>query len=179
MAKPTGSKMDQAVARARGEESSALATTDAPTSLGALGNEGITSLVRRADAGSLAARLAAGEIEAAPQLLTLEEGSEIVAFVASEGIAEIEDINTKQPKQVANWQLMLLDPNTLSTGPRVSILGSAQLDRQLRTLVGRIAVIARGGEVKTGKGRRMTEYFVGELKTREAAQTAEAIRNGA
>jgi hypothetical protein len=169
--------MDQAVARARGEEQ-ALATTDAPTSLGALGNEGIASLVRRADGASLAARLLAGEIEAAPQLLTLEEGAEIVCYVAGEGQVEIEDINTKAPKMVANWQLMLLNPDDLATGPRVSILGSAQLDRQLRTLVGKIAVIARGGEVKTGKGRRMTEYFVGELKTREAKQTAEAIRNG-
>jgi hypothetical protein len=161
MAKPN--KFDQAVAKVRGTE--ALATTDAPQTLGQIGSEGIAGLVRRADAGSLAARLKAGEIESAPQLLTLEEGTEMTVTVLSEGKTEIEDLNKSgSMKEVTVWILQMLDPDTFDPGPKVSILGSAQLDRQLRTLVGKVAIIARGGEVRTSKGRKMTEYFVGEVK---------------
>lgn len=161
------SKFDKAVKRARGEdiEETALARTDAPQTLGALGSDGVASLVRRADAQTLADRMRSGEIEAAPQLLTLEDGTEITARVLKSGTTEVESLNQPGVMETkTNWHLQLLDPETYAPGPRVSILGSAQLDRQLAEVVGKVAIIARGGTIKTKKGRQMTEYFVAEVK---------------
>jgi hypothetical protein len=160
-------KFDKAVKRVRESDTEAETTDIAaggePKSLGELGAEGMGAMVRRANAGSLAARMRAGEIEAAVQLFKLDEGTEITARVLKSGTTKIEDVNSKEMKDVTTWQLHMLDPDTFAPGPRVSILGSAQLDRQLPDLVGKVAIIARGGDIRIGK-KVMTEYFVGEVK---------------
>lgn len=159
MSKP--SKYDQAVAKSRGE-------TVETTSLATIGEERLAAAVQTLDPAMLAAMVASGEIEAAPQIMKIEIGQMITGLIASQGEAEIEDSNTRTPKIVKTWQIELVDPTTREpNGITVSILGSAQLDRQLPKWLGtpRVAVIARGQDTTIkGGARRMAQYFVGAYR---------------
>ncbi len=51
----------------------------------------------------------------------------------------------------------------VAQGQVATINGAAQLDRQLKDLVGQRVVVIRGKDVNIAKGHRMTEYFVSAL----------------
>jgi hypothetical protein len=142
--------------------SQALAVTS-EVDIDKLGQAEALAMVRPADARSIAARVSAGELESAPILFGLEAGQEITCEVCDCGESEIEDVATRMPKRVRTWILQLFHPETGAKGPKVSILGSAQLDRQLPPFMGMTVVIARGGTTKTNKGRQLTDYFVGKV----------------
>jgi hypothetical protein len=155
------------------KDTTAITTTSTPVTLDQLGTEGVAGMIGQADAAALQAMMAAGQLEAAEQMLTLEKGQQITGVLYESGTSVIEDKNTKLPKEVRTWKIELRHPQTWAPGPRVSILGSAQLDRQLDSILsrsqgifGQAVVIARGGETKTGKGNNMTEYFVAIDKSR-------------
>lgn len=159
-------KLDTAIARARSANADAAPVDE--VSLTTIGADQIQASIQAFDASALAALVAAGVVEAAPQLLTLTAGQMITGLVDTTGTTELEDENTRLPKTIATWQISLVDPVTLApNGLRVSILSSAQLDRMLPPHLGtgRPVIIARGGEIaiKGGK-RRMSEYFVGAYK---------------
>ena len=100
------------------------------------------------------------------RLLTLESGQMIRGRIESEGIATLEDENTKLPKEVRTWQIALVDAQDRPSGVRVSILSSAQLDREIPPVFrsGNVCIICRGGEINIKGGKkRMTEYFVLEI----------------
>jgi len=132
----------------------------------------LSGFVSNASARTYAQRLAANEIEAAEQIMTLEKGQEITGILEDSGRTMIEDINTKQMKEVTTWKIRLHHPDTWERGPLVSILGSAQLDRQLPALMGLAVIIARGDTIKTKKGANMTEYAVFCDKVRTAQLAA-------
>jgi hypothetical protein len=171
-------KFAAATSRARGETTTALATGSEPGSLSAIGAGDADAFRRTADAASLKARIESGELEAGAQLLTLQQGDEFTVFVAREGTTKIDDLNKPGTmKETNNWYLVLLHPDTMARGPMVTILGAAQLDRQLRPLMGQVATVARGGDIRTPKKRVMTEYFVGKVKTPAAAGAARDLRD--
>lgn len=156
------SKFDEATARARGTEIVPAKEAES-LSLATLGDTEIAESVRAFTPDVLARFAEAqkrGEIEIAARLLTLEEGQMIEnAVLDSSGIAEIEDVNTKQTKQVKNWQL------TLESGIKVSMLGAAQLDRALEKIpFGAKVIIARGATARQqGKAKQLTQYFVARV----------------
>jgi len=161
-------KFDSAAARARNASSPHEGVIDEPgTSLATLGDAEVKAAVQSFDAGALAALVAAGAVKMGPRLLTLEAGQMIIGRIESEGIATIEDENTKLPKEIRTWQIALCDREQKPTGVRVSILSSAQLDREIPPVhkSGNAAIICRGGEIQIKGGkRRMTEYFVLEVQ---------------
>jgi hypothetical protein len=129
------------------------------------------SAIAAYDPAVLQALLDSGAIELAPVLYTLQDGEMICVFVDSKGSTELLDQNTKQPKTVRTWLLTLVDPVTGKHGRKISILGAAQLDRQLEAgdkdnpkMVGRYVIIGRGSTSKTAKGNQLTEYQVGVYK---------------
>jgi hypothetical protein len=154
-------KHPQANGNADGKAGTALATANAPTSMDEIGQAEVSAMFRPADAASINARIQAGELESAPILATIPEGAQLTCEVLRDDITVIEDVATRQPKQVKIWILQTMDPDTYAKGAQISILGSAQLDRQLPPLMGCVVVIARGGTTKTNKGRQLSEYFVG------------------
>jgi hypothetical protein len=173
---------NEAVSKARGEEMTgevpqevAVQRPEGPVSLSTLTVGDFSDFITPANAEEIAAEMEAGELESAPQLLDIPEGTQFTAFVIRSGVARIEDIQTKEVKDVKNWHLQLLGHN-FKPGPKVSILGSAQLDRQLETLIGKVAKIAKGGLIRTPKKRFMWEYYVGEVTTNPARAAAKALR---
>ncbi len=156
-------KYDTSVARARGEGDSQ--------------HEGVTALtlddVSRSVAGGakqmdpqrLMALIASGDVEAAEQLIALEEGQMLEGQLTGCGTAILEDEKTGEPREVTTWKM------TLTSGARVSFLGSAQLNRMLPEFLGRAGntIIARGGESRIKGGKRvMTQYFVAGPKASAA-----------
>jgi hypothetical protein len=157
------------------DKTTAIANTTnaaAPTTLDDIGQAELLAMMRPASAASLAERVASGELESAPMLFTIPEGQEITCEVVRDDVTTIEDVATRADKQVRIWILRMLHPATYAPGPMISILGSAQLDRQLPAFMGCVVVIARGGTSKTNKGRQLTEYFVGLDKRAAPAMAA-------
>jgi hypothetical protein len=146
------SKYDKAVNRARGIEEPAKPA--APTEL-TLGTVPPGMLVPAGEvAGELAALVASGAWEAAPQLFTLPKGSTIRALLEGNGPpAEFTDEETGEIREVKTWIL------SHASGARVSILSSAQLDRKLPAFVGSEVAITRGEDVRKGT-TIYTDYLV-------------------
>jgi len=110
-----------------------------------------------ASPADIAARIKAGAWEAAPQILKIEEGDTVIGFLEGYGPpAEIMDTNTRETKYVNTYVLRSLS----GSNARVSILGSAQLDRKLPPFFGGECSISRVGTIDTKAGRRVTEYVV-------------------
>ncbi len=152
-------KLQTAIDKSRGE--TAIATTDGEMTLDAAAQATLGAFIGQASAQELAAEIASGDIEAAPILFEIKEGMRLVCEVCDRGETEIEDVNTRKPKMVTTWILRLLNPNTYEHGPKVSVLGTAQLDRQLPPFMGCTVIVVRGATIKTKKNRQLTEYFVG------------------
>lgn len=146
------SKYDRAVDAARGIKSTDLETTkpgELDTSILPAG-----MLVDSAAVGAeLAAKIKSGEWEQAPQLLTLKAGQTIMAILEGNGApAEFVDEDTGVVNHEQTWILS-------RDGVRVSILGSAQLNKKLPPFVGGAVAITRGAEVRNGS-RVYTDYLV-------------------
>lgn len=144
----TDTKYDKAVARARGVEQK-----PEPTEL-TIGSVPTGMLVPAADArAELAAKVAAGEWEAAPQLFTIPKGMTLTALLEGEGPgAEFVDEDTGVVRVVKTWILS-------RDGARVSILSSVQLDKKLPPFVGGMVSITRGEDVRNGS-TLYTDYLV-------------------
>lgn len=138
---------DQAVANARGE--TVTTTTDAPIVEG--GN--ISLMLSTTTQEELAALVASGDYDVAPNIVNIEEGQTLTGLLEGNGIdAEITDRDTGEVKMVKTW--------ILSSGPmRVSILSSAQLEKKLPPFVGGVVKISRGKDKKF-HGGNYTEYLV-------------------
>lgn len=161
------SKLDSAISRARNVTHEGVVEDEPSTSLATIGEAQVQASIQALDPAMLAQLVASGEIEAAPQLLTLQSGQMITGLIDTRGTTTLEDENTKQPKEVGTWQISLVGPDRKPTGLRVSILSSSQLDRMLpeHLATGRAVIIARGGDIKIKGGKKnMTEYFVGAYK---------------
>jgi hypothetical protein len=164
--KSKSSNWNKAAARAKGEtETTEIVTTDGPTSLDEIGQAEAFAMVRPANAASIAARIAAGEIEAAEKLFKLDEGMEITGRLYGSGQTQLPNMqNPAVLDTVATYQIEMFHPETGARGPKISILGGAQLDRDLPPRIGKDVVIAVGGMIKTTKGKQMREFFVGTIK---------------
>jgi hypothetical protein len=153
-------KFDQAIAKVENK------------ALSEIGTDKVKSFVGRANVAEIQALIESDEIDEADQLLTLGEGDQITGEYMGPGTAEIEDLNDKgKKKTVTTHKIVLRDPETWERGPRVSILGAAQLDRQLgsvmeRYYIGVPVLVARGATKRTPKGVQMTDYFCAALKSR-------------
>lgn len=144
------SKYDKAVTKAQRKSGELI---QPETKLVAPGTE---TMVRDSTPEDIAARLATGKYEAAPQLLSLKAGQEITGILEGHGpVAEFADQDTGVIKEVNTW---VIADSTRTV--RVSILSSAQLDKKLNGFIGGEVTIARQGDVNIGGGRRMTEYIV-------------------
>jgi hypothetical protein len=160
MATDSKSKSDQyntAVARATGGGAAGAQTGELmkaqPPEAAAL----IKTMSPEEMKAEIAADLASGKFEAAPEILSLKEGQRIEGILEGNGpMAEFTDQDTGEVTNVKTW--ILAD----DTGAvRVSILSSAQLDRKLNGFIGYKVKIARGKEVNiAGTRKRMTEYAV-------------------
>jgi hypothetical protein len=108
----------------------------------------------------VAADLATGNYEAAPQLFSLEEGQMIEGILEGNGpVAEFTKVNKDTGEVTTNEvKTWIIADKTKSL--RVSILSSAQLDRKLLGFIGCPVKIARGKDKNIGDGKRMTEYMV-------------------
>lgn len=145
-----------------GGESTAITTQDPTTpAIDELGQAEVLAMMRPASTTEINARIQAGDLESAPILFAIPEGQQITCEILRDDVTTIEDVATRQPKTVKIWILRMLHPTLYQPGPTISILGSAQLDRQLPPFLGCVVVIARGGTAKTNKGRQLTEWFVG------------------
>lgn len=160
----SGSKFDQATKNARGREAARNGSTEivkhnaatAPEVFSDTLNTG--ALVEQFDPEVFADGIADGTWDAAPQILTLEAGQMIQGILVGNGpVAEFEEIKqgVVEKHEVQTW--IIKSP---TSGIRVSILSSAQLDAKLRDRVGQYVMIARGPERDTKKGKRVTEYLV-------------------
>lgn len=163
------SKLDNATRKVREKNSptgeTSLATTDIEKAA-ALKAGGM--LVGDDEIMDLAAALASGEWEAPPQLFDLKEGDAVKGILEGEGVpASLPDPRTKEMKDVKTWILRSVEDK----GVRISILGSAQLDRKLPGFIGDVVIIKRGGEIQTKGGGRVTEYLVAGPKRPEGARS--------
>ncbi len=157
------SKYDQSVARARGE--SMTLTKDDVGTLSVNGPPTIDDIaasalgvVEHSNPSVLTDALASGDFEMATQLLTLKEGDMLRGVLESEGSVVFEDMDRKTgeviKRDARTWTIRV------ASGIRVSILGAAALDRQLKDAIGRNVIICRGKETKTRQGMNLTEYLV-------------------
>jgi hypothetical protein len=126
--------------------------TPPPTSLAALAEETTTGIAP-IDLARLRELATSGDYEVGARLAELKEGQQIEGRLVSSGVTEIPDLVTGEVKQISTYQIDV-------GGAVLSILGSAQLDRQLPALIGRDVVIARGGTIRTKRGMNVSEYFV-------------------
>lgn len=105
-------------------------------------------------------------LEFAPQALSLEEGQKVSGILEGEGpMAEVTDPQTKEMRSVPTWVIRSHDGNA-----RVSILTSVQLEKKLPPFIGGPVQIMRGKDLKTGNGRRVTDYLVCGPKLKDGKQ---------
>lgn len=149
LVKSTSGEWDKAVARARGQE----ITVDA------LANPSSLVIDKQRNLQDLLDAVSRGEAEIAEFFVTLEPGQSFDAQLLFEGLTELEDLAHKGTmRTMATWHFA--HPN----GLRFSIVGSAQLDRGLRPLLGRrgLTFVKNTGKStkKTKSGFTMTEYTI-------------------
>ena len=159
-----GSKFDRSVDHARNKAAGG-AMTPAPGAQAPATTEhppGVAVMVKQfGSAEGLQAEvnedLASGKFEAAPRIFKFLPYSRIEGFLEGHGpMAEFTDTDTGEVTYVKTWIIANHDKSV-----RISILSSAQLDRQLNGFIGSWVKIARGGEVNiAGTRKRMTEYAV-------------------
>ncbi len=156
-------------------KSTALTTPNAPATLDQIGSNDVAAFIEVASTGEITELVTTGKLKAAAQLLTLETGQQICGIYHGPGKTMIDDPNTKQPKEVTTHSITIHRRSDWAPGPLVSILGAAQLDRQLASLADRNngvldfpVLIARGGtnQVKGKPSRQMTDYFCGVIEER-------------
>jgi hypothetical protein len=162
------SKLDQAADRARARDA---AKSDG-TGETALTVQDQAALQTAEEAGmfatqhEVAARIAAGELEAAPQLSEkIPYGKTMHAFLEGYGpVAEFTKIDKRTGEVtvdvVNTWILRSLKGNA-----RISILSSAQLDKKCPPFIGKEVYITSLGEIETKSGGRMDNYHVAGEKT--------------
>lgn len=160
-------KYNKAVARATGEGETP--ESNAPTiPTGAM--------VVKADDATIAAMMADGAMEWAPQVRKLEEGEMIVGILEGHGPpAELEKLNrvTKEVEisHVPTWILVSQDG-----GLRMSILSTVQLEKKLPPFIGGLVKIVRGKDLPTGNGQRVTDYLVGGPKRTDGVKRTWAVK---
>lgn len=148
--KSTSDKWNQSVAKATGQEVEGNDGAALPMAVG------VTAMISTADDAMIQSMMSSGELEFAPQVLTLEEGQKISGILQGHGpMAEIMDPVEKTTKEVDTW--IITSPDGSAS---VSILDSAQLSRKLPPFIGSMVHIIRGKDLKTGAGRRVTDYLV-------------------
>jgi hypothetical protein len=143
-------KFDKAVDRARDGESE----SETVAVQRVVGGD-VTGMIVPSDTimESLSAKVASGEWEAAPQIVSIEKGQTLIAMLEGNGPeAEFSDRDTGIVSTVKTWVLS-------KNGVRVSILSTAQLDKKLPPFVGGEVSITRG-EDKKFSGGIYTEYLV-------------------
>jgi hypothetical protein len=144
-------KLNAAITRARG-----VGASDQAESLAELqSHTGITAI----DFDRLREIATSEEYEVGARLAELTEGQQLEGRLISAGTTEISDAVTGEIKLVSTYQFNV-------GGAVISILGSAQLDMKLPGLIGRDVVVARGGTLRTRKGRNVSEYFVASRKVK-------------
>ena len=149
----TSSKYDKAVEKATGlkPEHAPDAVIDRPVM-----TKGAQAMIAPASQQDIADLMSDPTLEFAPQALSLEEGQMISGVLEGEGpMAEVTDPTTKEVRDVPTWVIRSHDGNA-----RVSILTSAQLEKKLPPFIGHPVKIIRGKDLKTGTGRRVTDYLV-------------------
>jgi hypothetical protein len=110
-----------------------------------------------ADRDEMAARLAKGELEAAPQIAELPEGVTVHCHLEGNGVPyETTDMATGEVKEVQTWILGSLK----TPGMYYSILSTVQLDKKLPPFVGGEVYITKLDERKSSTGRRYRDYHV-------------------
>lgn len=149
-------------ASSRAHDDLLSATTSPPFPVALVTREpDVASGLSRYDGEALSTANKAGGWDTAPRILTLGEGDVIRGLLVGEGDpAEIEDTVLREIKTIRTWVIEFAD------GARASILSSSQLDKALPPRIGHEVIIARGGNVETRKGQRVTEYIV---KSRQLA----------
>lgn len=163
---PKISKLDNARNRARSHDDARAAGLPAPEETTDLALtsppiEGLSEIARSHSVTEWAETLAQDGWEAAPQLLTLEEGQLIHGILEGPGVpAEFTEIDPRTKESIVSTvQTWIV--RSLTSKVRVSILSSAQLDKKLPEWIGCEVKIARGPEQKSKKGRgSYTEYLV-------------------
>ena len=149
----TSNKYDAAVKKATGTatEHAPGAVLEAPAM-----TKGAQAMVIKVSDLDIGALINDPGLEFAPQALTLEEGQMIDGVLEGHGpVAEVTDPTTKEMREVDTWVIRSHDGNA-----RVSILTSAQLEKKLPPFIGGPIKIIRGKDLKTGSGRRVTDYLV-------------------
>lgn len=159
----TSSKYDKAVQKATGQAPAHApdAVTDAPVLT--RGAAAMISTISQEEIGDL---MSNPDLEFAPQALSLEEGQRVSGILEGEGpMAEVTDPTTKEIREVPTWVIRSPDGNA-----RVSLLSSVQLEKKLPPFVGDAVTIIRGKDLKTGSGRRVTDYLVCGPKKKNGQQ---------
>lgn len=159
--KSKSDKWNKAAARANGEET-ALVKGGAPTDVSQIGSAEVLAMIETADAAEIQAEIASGAIDAAPRIMELQEGMRITGHLYASGMTKLPNMqNPAVLDDVSTYQIELYNRTTGERGPRISIIGSAQLDRDLPPRMGKNVTIAVGGKTDTKRGRQVREFFVG------------------
>lgn len=179
------SKLDKAIARARGgsKEETAMTVAEDANVVNVENLQGgeIAGYMGHVSTGDIARRLAKGA-KAPVRILQSEDIKEGQAFAAIVEKYEMVKLPSKKEKgkedDVMAWTFTMLRPhpeplteggqtfNRWIRGARVSIVGGFQMDRQCKELVGKCATICRGGTIETRGGNEMNEWFCPEMPVR-------------
>jgi len=130
---------------------------------------GFGDLMTPFDNNELMLDLAKGEMEWAPAVLPLIEGTIIGGYLEGRGgnvdMDEIDPVTkTVITKRVGTW--IVRHPRT---GLRASFLTAAQLEEKLPPFVGGLVKIYVGGMLESKKGRRYRDFRVGGPKLPDGA----------
>lgn len=160
----------------------ALAKRDTQAAIAGVPSDALAFL-ETTNTAEVAARIAAGELEAGVQLMEIPEDTTVYGILESFGSTMLPDLNTGVLRPVRTWQLELKRKSDWKQpGTHISILGAAQLDRQLQGFLRRAKIVCdesivegeagnlpvmiyRGGKTTTKKGRQLNEFFAGVEKT--------------
>ncbi len=150
-------KYQTAVARATG--TAPAAGSEESTAVVPL-PKGASSMLTRPSQEEINALMADPSLEFAPQVHSLETDEMITGILEGRGpsttFTQI-DAATQRPitREVDTW--IIKHP---TSGLRLSILSSVQLDRKLPPFIGSQVTIHRGKETKTSNGFKVTNYTV-------------------
>lgn len=120
----------------------------------------VKAMVSKPSQAQIDAIMADESLEFAPQVHTLEEGDLIEGYLEGNGpgteFTQKDQVTGQEvTRHVNTW--ILRHP---TSGMRLSILSSTQLDDKLPPFKGSMVSIYRGKERKTNKGFRVTDYTV-------------------
>lgn len=155
---PAAGKYEAAVAKATGAPSPSAAEEGTAALVPLHGDA--KAMIGKPSQDQINALMADGALEFAPMVHSLETGEMITGILEGRGpTTTFSQINpstrNEEVREVDTW--ILRHP---TSGFRLSILSSVQLDRKLPPFIGDMVTIYRGEERKTLKGFRVTDYTV-------------------